>query len=62
MTSMNGQSGGHRMRRFISLRTKLIVFVSLIIVGVCSGLGWYFIQQRVAMMHRSLMDTGTILA
>jgi signal transduction histidine kinase len=61
MTSMNGQSGGHRMRRFISLRTKLIVFVSLIIVGVCSGLGWYFIQQRVAMMHRSLIDTGTIL-
>src|SRR5438445_541568 len=62
MTSMNGQSGGHMMRRFISLRTKLIVFVSLIIVGVCSGLGWYFIQQRVAMMHRSLRDTGTILA
>ncbi|HEV8539776.1 MAG TPA: ATP-binding protein [Nitrospiraceae bacterium] len=50
------------MRRFISLRTKLIVFVSLIIVSVCSGLGWYFIQQRVAMMHRSLIDTGTILA
>jgi signal transduction histidine kinase len=62
MTSMNGQSSGHMMRRFISLRTKLIVFVSLIIVGVCSGLGWYFIQQRVAMMHRSLIDTGTILA
>jgi signal transduction histidine kinase len=62
MTSMDGQSGGHMMRRFISLRTKLIVFVSLIIVGVCSGLGWYFIQQRVAMMHRSLIDTGTILA
>ncbi len=49
-------------RRFISLRTKLTVFVSLIIVAVCSGLGWYFIQQRAEMMDSSLRDTGTILA
>src|SRR5713101_7368053 len=62
MTSVNGQSGGRAMRRFISLRTKLTGFVSLIIIAVCSGLGWYFIQQRAEMMHSSLINTGTILA
>lgn len=62
MTSRNGQSGGRATRRFISLRTKLTGFVSLIIVAVCSGLGWYFIQQRAEMMDSSLLNTGTILA
>src|SRR5947209_11562420 len=62
MTSMNGPSGGRARRRFISLRTKLTGFVSLIIIAVCSGLGWYFIQQRAEMMQSSLINTGTILA
>ena len=62
MTSVNGQIGGRVRRRFISLRTKLIGFVSLIIIAVCSGLGWYFINQRAEMMHSSLINTGTILA
>ncbi len=62
MTSMNGRSGGRATRRFISLRTKLTGFVSLIIVVVCSGLGWYFIQQRAEMMDSALHKTGTILA
>src|SRR5439155_22999061 len=62
MTSINGQRGGRARCRFISLRTKLTGFVSLIIIAVCSGLGWYFIQQRAEMMHSSLINTGTILA
>src|SRR3989475_6346746 len=62
MTSMNGPSGGRARRRFISLRTKLTGFVSLIIITVCSGLGWYFINQRADMMQSSLINTGTILA
>src|SRR2546427_6643435 len=62
MTSMNGPSGGRARRRFISLRTKLIGFVSLVIVAICSGLGWYFINQRAEMMNSSLVNTGTILA
>src|SRR5437867_6916713 len=62
MTIMNGQSGGRARRGFISLRTKLTGFVSLIIVAVCSGLGWYFIQQRAEIMNSSLVNTGTILA
>jgi signal transduction histidine kinase len=59
---MNSRSDGRATRRFISLRTKLTGFVSLIIVAVCSGLGWYFIQQRAEMMDSSLLNTGTILA
>src|SRR5437899_5502958 len=62
MTSVNGQSGGRARRRFISLRTKLTGFVSLIIIAVSSGLGWYFIQQRAEMMNSSLVNTGAILA
>src|SRR5256712_4536676 len=62
MTIMNGQSGVRARRGFISLRTKLTWFVSLIIVAVCSGLGWYFINQRAEMMNSSLVNTGTILA
>src|SRR3989454_2006696 len=62
MTSMNGPSGGRARRRFISLRPKLTGFVSLIIIAVCSGLGWYFIQQRAEMMNSSLVNTGAILA
>src|SRR5438445_11770346 len=62
MTSMNRPSGGRARRRFISLRTKLTGFVSLIIIAVCSGLGWYFIQQRAEMMNSSLVNTGRILA
>jgi signal transduction histidine kinase len=50
------------MKRFISLRTKFIGFISLIIVAVCSGLGWYFIQQRAEMMESALLNTGTILS
>ena len=47
--------------RFISLRTKFIVFISLIIVGVCSSLSWYFIEQRRELMTTSLTNTGMIL-
>jgi len=54
MTIRNGQSGGRPARRFISLRTKLIGFVSLIIVVICSALGVYFIQQRAEVMDSSL--------
>src|SRR3989449_7404885 len=54
MTIRNGQSGGRPARRFISIRTKLIGFVSLIIVVVCWALGVYFIQQRAEVMDSSL--------
>ncbi|MEP6888044.1 MAG: ATP-binding protein [Nitrospirales bacterium] len=46
---------------FLSLRTKLVLFISLIIISACSGLSWYFILQQAETMTRSLLETGTIL-
>ena len=46
---------------FFSLRTKLVLFISLIIIAVCSGLSWYFIHQQAETMTRALLETGTIL-
>ncbi|GJL56295.1 MAG: hypothetical protein NPIRA02_34270 [Nitrospirales bacterium] len=46
---------------FSSLRTKLVLFISLIIIGVCSGLSWYFVDQQALSMEKALRKTGTIL-
>src|SRR5688500_5389009 len=48
-------------RGFFSLRTKLVLFISLIIITVCSGLSWYFIQQQAETMSTALHETGTML-
>jgi signal transduction histidine kinase len=58
---MNGQSSTPTTRRFVSLRTKLVGFISLIIVVACSSLSWYFIQRQADTMTHSLINTGTIL-
>ena len=47
--------------RFLSLRTKFSLFVSLVIILVCSGLSGFLIQQESKIMTRSLRNTGTIL-
>ena len=62
MNGMDSEIGVRTRRRFVSLRTKLIGFVSLIIIVICSVLGWYFIRQRVEFMNSSLLNTGAILA
>lgn len=46
---------------FLSLRTKFSLFVSLVIILVCSGLSGFLIQQEAKVMTRSLLNTGTIL-
>ncbi|WP_454063985.1 ATP-binding protein [Candidatus Nitrospira salsa] len=46
---------------FSSLRTKLVLFISLIIIGVCSGLSWYFVNQQASSMEKALRKTGAIL-
>jgi signal transduction histidine kinase len=46
---------------FISLRTKFVLFISLVIIAVCSGLSWYFIRQQADSMTRSLLNAGSIL-
>lgn len=51
----------HGLKRFVSLRTKFVVFFSLIIILTCSGMSWYFIHsKRVAMTDR-VQDLGSIL-
>jgi signal transduction histidine kinase/HAMP domain-containing protein len=47
--------------RFISLRTKFVVFFSLIIVLTCSALSWYFIQNKQAAMADRVKGLGSIL-
>ncbi|MGB0910684.1 MAG: ATP-binding protein [Nitrospirales bacterium] len=44
-----------------SLRTKLVLFISLIIIGVCSGLSWYFVDQQADSMEKALRKTGSLL-
>src|SRR5438874_11753287 len=51
-----------KTRRFFSLRTGFVLFISLIIVAVCSTLSWYFIEQRREFMTDSQTNTGRILA
>jgi signal transduction histidine kinase len=58
---MKSQSSTYTTRRFVSLRTKLVGLISLIIVVACSSLSWYFIQRQTDSMTRSLINTGTIL-
>ena len=47
--------------RFLSLRAKFSVFISLLIMLVCSGLSALLIQQEAEVMEEALMNTGTIL-
>lgn len=47
---------------FIGLRTKFVLFISLVIIAVCSGLSWYFIRQQSDAMTRALISSGSILA
>ncbi len=38
-----------------------MVFISLIIIAVCTGLSWYFIRQQAQLLTRTLTDTGLLL-
>lgn len=52
---------GAPTKLFISLRTKFVVFFSLILVLTCSTLSWYFVDIRREAMLQSLHRLGTIL-
>lgn len=47
--------------RFISLRTKFVIFFSLIIILTCSGMSWYFVHSKRIAMTERVRDLGTIL-
>ncbi len=50
-----------RTMRFVSLRTKFIVFFGLILILSCSTLSWYFVEGRRALLTANLHRLGTIL-
>src|SRR5690349_22070064 len=47
--------------KLASLRTKFVVFFSLILILTCSTLSWYFIEVRRVSMTENLNQLGTIL-
>ena len=47
--------------RFLSLRTKFVLFFSLILVIACSTLSWYYVEERREAMTDNLQQLGTIL-
>jgi two-component system, sensor histidine kinase and response regulator len=46
---------------FLSLRTKLVLFFSFILIIACSTLSWYYILERREAMTKNLQQLGTIL-
>jgi two-component system, sensor histidine kinase and response regulator len=46
---------------FLSLRTKFVLFFSLILVLTCSTLSWFYIEERRAAMTKNIQQLGTIL-
>jgi signal transduction histidine kinase len=61
VAAQTGRSEPNRPPLFISLRTKFVLFISLVIIAVCSGLSWYFIRQQADFMTRSLINEGSML-
>ena len=48
-------------QRFLSLRTKFVLFFSLILIIACSTLSWYYVVERREAMTGNLQQLGTIL-
>ena len=61
MLHLTDSPTNHRIPAFVGLRTKFVLFISLVIIAVCSGLSLYFIQQQSDSMARALISTGSIL-
>ena len=49
------------LAKFVSLRTKFVVFFSMIIILTCSGMSWYFIYTKRLAMTERLHDLGAVL-
>jgi len=47
--------------RFLGLRTKFVLFFSLILVIACSTLSWYYVDERREAMTNNLQQLGTVL-
>lgn len=58
---MTERNKTHRTPAFVGLRTKFVLFISLVIIAVCSGLSSYFIRQQSDSMTHALISAGSIL-
>ena len=47
--------------RFLGLRTRFVLFFSLILAIACVSLSWYYVQERREAMAHNLQQLGTIL-
>ncbi|MCP9454884.1 MAG: cell wall metabolism sensor histidine kinase WalK [Nitrospira sp.] len=47
--------------KLLGLSTKFVLFISLVIIALCSGLSLYFIRQQSNAMRQALVETGLIL-
>src|SRR5437867_2077390 len=47
--------------QFLGLRTKFVIFFSLILVIACSTLSWYYVDERRKAMTNNLQQLGTVL-
>ena len=61
MPIRNGRDKPTRIPLFVSLRTKFVLFIGLVIIAACSGLSWYFIRQQADAMTHSLINAGSVL-
>jgi len=61
MTSLPSTPQPSGLGKFASIRTKFVVFFSLILILTSSALSWYFIEVRRVSMTENLNQLGTIL-
>ena len=47
--------------RFLSLRTKFVLYFTLILIIACSAMSWFFIENRRTAMANRLQQLGTFL-
>ncbi|MCA1957871.1 MAG: HAMP domain-containing histidine kinase [Nitrospira sp.] len=61
MTATNDSNENRHRPEGLGLSTKFVLFISLVIIAVCSGLSLYFIRQQSDSMARALTGTGSLL-
>ncbi|MCP9446317.1 MAG: ATP-binding protein [Nitrospira sp.] len=61
MTATNDPTENRHRPEGLGLSTKFVLFISLVIIVVCSGLSLYFIRQQSDSMRHALIEMGSIL-
>lgn len=61
MTATNDSNENRRLPQGLGLSTKFVLFISLVIIVVCSALSLYFIRQQSDSMRHALIEMGSML-